>query len=485
MFIVRVIAIILASLFIASAGVAGHIPLDISSLKRGVVSIENNIIKSNYLSLGRQAGTGFVVDRARGLLLTNNHVTPRNAVQEITVIFFNGKEAKAKIIYNDPMQDFAFLKVATDDIPEDVIQLELSANDPAIGQEVFIIGNNERRGFSVQDGRISKIYGSRGGLYGQDFTVSLNARGGSSGSPVLNNDKQVAGIIFGGGETYSLGCPVQYLRDALQVIQQDKIPQRKDMGAVLSYTPLDQYIKYASFSQEVASNYIKKYPDSDNQVIYIAMVHEDSPAYGILEPGDIIWSIDGNEVGPSIYKVQKMMNEAKNDAVKLGIYRHGKSVVVDIKVYDLHKTAVKKMLLLCNATFYEVDNVMRSMSGAPLGSLFVSAPYGSCLTGSVSWSEFAGFGVINLVNVTRVDNIEVKNLDDLVKIVPHLVKKEKFSIRYRNFGIDQGFADMPFGSRSLQEGFVDYYAYDSDPVLLTYDERRLEWIAQKIELSDK
>ncbi|KIY92196.1 Protease Do-like 7, partial [Monoraphidium neglectum] len=58
---------------------------------------------------GSSYATGFVVDKARGIILTNRHVvTPGPIVAE--AIFLNREELPVYPVYFDPVHDFAFLR---------------------------------------------------------------------------------------------------------------------------------------------------------------------------------------------------------------------------------------------------------------------------------------------------------------------------------------------------------------------------------------
>src|SRR5258708_5833293 len=74
----------------------------IEKAKGGVVSISNNIIKSAYGDTLQKTGTGFIVNKKRGLIITNSHMGDISDVNDIYITYFNGREAKANVIYTDP-----------------------------------------------------------------------------------------------------------------------------------------------------------------------------------------------------------------------------------------------------------------------------------------------------------------------------------------------------------------------------------------------
>jgi S1-C subfamily serine protease len=66
---------------------------------------------------GSASGTGFLIDKKRGWLLTNAHVATRSP-STIRVSFRNGEEFEAKRIHVDPLIDLAVLSAIVEPLPE-------------------------------------------------------------------------------------------------------------------------------------------------------------------------------------------------------------------------------------------------------------------------------------------------------------------------------------------------------------------------------
>lgn len=54
-----------------------------------------------------------------------------------------------------------------------------------IDQPIFMAGNNEGHGFSLHTGVVADLYEITGNMPQQSIKLSLNTKGGSSGSSVL------------------------------------------------------------------------------------------------------------------------------------------------------------------------------------------------------------------------------------------------------------------------------------------------------------
>jgi S1-C subfamily serine protease len=62
------------------------------------------------LVIGGYTATGFIVDAARGIILTNRHVvSPAPIVAQ--AVLTNYEEVDLKPVYRDPVHDFGFMQV--------------------------------------------------------------------------------------------------------------------------------------------------------------------------------------------------------------------------------------------------------------------------------------------------------------------------------------------------------------------------------------
>lgn len=453
----------------------------IQSAKRGIVMISDNLMSPIYSFHASKEinGTGFVVDKAQGIIVTNQHLASKNRISEIKVQFFNGINADAKILYSDPLLDFSFLKVNPAEVPEQAIEFELSKERIQNDQPVMIIGNNEGNNYSVQTGIVSNVY-QQGDLFpAQIIAISLNTRGGSSGSPVLNNSGKVIALNFARTDTYAQALPISYVRDALHHIHNKQIPPRKDIGAVLSYYSLDEAVKYSRLPKEVVNTFMNKYPESLGSVLKVDMVLKDFPAYGILKPGDIIWSVNSIEVGPNLYKYQHHLNYCPSEEVNIGVYRDNKLLNLQVPLYDLQKYQLKRVINFGGATFSEVGDLLHMMTGAKKGSVFITYIQPGSSFDSIPPLIVGEEGIFYLVKLVSINGKDINDLDELINQIPSLEKSKYFKLTAINYNIMRSY-HIPLLNGSEVEYQVNYSSINPDPLIITFDERLHEWTSKKI-----
>lgn len=192
----------------------------VQDAKPAVVSIK--AISPVNLSSENKMGTAFNIN-SDGLLLTNRHVV--NEARQVEVSFSDGQKFFSQDINEFEKVDAAVVKIDGHNLPYLILDFEDEVKE---GDIVTVIGNP--LGFERVSGR-GKV-----GAYYRDkemdfifFSISAVVKSGSSGSPVLNEEGRVVGIVFASGEIdingekqeYALAIPVKQLQSQLQVYQGD------------------------------------------------------------------------------------------------------------------------------------------------------------------------------------------------------------------------------------------------------------------------
>jgi S1-C subfamily serine protease len=159
----------------------------------GVVSIQA-IIEQNS-AVGEVAGSGFILD-GQGHIVTNNHVV--DGATLISVIFYDGFEARAEIVGTDVDSDLAVIKV--DELPDNVTPLVVGDSDAVdVGEWVVAIGNPFGQQSSMTVGVVSAVgrmlpTGTTPFSIPEAIQTDAAINPGNSGGPLLNLNGEVVGV---------------------------------------------------------------------------------------------------------------------------------------------------------------------------------------------------------------------------------------------------------------------------------------------------
>lgn len=156
---------------------------DIQNYKKAVVTINTDGSK----------GTGFAVS-SDGYILTNEHVIDDTTT--ITVVFPDDKLFKAEVVEAYEQYDLALLKVEGMDLPH--LALSESSNFTA-HQHIYFIGNPLAFSGIANEGKILGLTNSSA-IDTEIVMMDAPVYRGNSGSPVINEDGQVLGVVFAIGK---------------------------------------------------------------------------------------------------------------------------------------------------------------------------------------------------------------------------------------------------------------------------------------------
>jgi serine protease Do len=187
------------------------------------------------LSTGRQGtraglGTGFVI-RSDGVIATNFHVIGEH--RPFSIQFANGDVLEPTAILGyDRKRDLALVKVDAQNLKA------LDLGDSSLlrpGQTVMALGNPLGLEYSVTRGVIastSRVVGE--GARGREMIqIGIPIEPGSSGSPVLNLDGRVVGILaMKSSDAFGFAEPVNHLKELLDRKLEIPMPGWLTIGAL-------------------------------------------------------------------------------------------------------------------------------------------------------------------------------------------------------------------------------------------------------------
>lgn len=284
-------------------------------------SEDDNATSANF-------GSGFIIS-PDGYILTNTHVI--KGMTNIKVTLNDKRQYPAKLIGQDEKSDVALLKIEAKNLPTVKIG---NPDELRSGEWVAAIGAPFGFENSVTSGIVSaknRTLPDDGYMPFIQTDVAINP--GNSGGPLFNLKGQVVGInsqIYsrsGGFMGISFAIPINVAMNVADQLKATGKVERGQLGVVI---------------QEVSYDLAKTFGLNKPTGALVAKVLAGSPAeQGGLKVGDIIRSVNGSEVRSSSDLPMTISSLKPNQTVKLGVWRKGQMLDVEIKLGTQNDIAAK------------------------------------------------------------------------------------------------------------------------------------------------
>lgn len=430
----RTLPFLLAALCIAGRAVAaGNEQAWAETLKRvspSVVSIRVDAPRAfdTEWNLSGQA-TGFVVDAARGIILTNRHVvTPGPVVAE--AVFQDHEVVTLKPLYHDPIHDFGFYQydpAALKFIKP--VSLKLAPDAAQVQEEFRIIGNDAGEQQSILSGTLARLdrdapeYGA--GNYNDFNTFYFQAvsgtTGGSSGSPVLDIDGDVIALNAGARNDASSSyfLPLDRIVRALKLVTAGQAVTRGTFETVFSHEYYDE-LERLGLTQDMETDLRKRYSDASGLLV-VNQVLSGGPADGLLQPGDILLSVDDRPLSTFV-PLDDILDASVGKTLTVKLLRGGKPLLQQVKVEDLDALSPLSYLEFGGATLNDLSYQVAHGFNVPVKGAYVANP------GYV----FGTAGIQRGAVITEFGDQPVGDLDDFERIAETLPDGAHVRVRYFN-----------------------------------------------------
>ena len=333
-----------ASPALAPPPVPSNLPDIVENVLPGVVNISSTTIV-NYRVLGwddflqhwgipqerkhTSLGSGFIIDKNEGFILTNFHVISQ--ADEVLVTLKDKRQFKARIIGKDEKMDIALIQIRDNNrkVPQGLVPVTLGNSDTTrIAEPVFAVGNPFGLQHTVTTGIISAKNRTIGaGAFDNFLQTDASINPGNSGGPLFDFKGDVIGIntmiLSRTGQSSGLGMaiPVNEAKRVLPDLNKYGRVPRPWLGIMGEpVTPSIQHYYGLGISKGVM----------------IFNMVEGAPADAAnLRPGDVIVSVDGTTVEDP-YEIERALAKHKpKDKVKLGVRRGRKTLETTVRLEEL------------------------------------------------------------------------------------------------------------------------------------------------------
>lgn len=288
-----------------------------------------NISADFFNQAGVTSGSGVIIDRDEGYIVTNYHVV--RGASRIEVTLMGGESYSAQLVGGDAQTDLAVIKIDAKNLPEAVLG---DSDKLKVGEMAVAIGSplGEEFAGSVTQGVISALnrkitVQSRPG---EEVTLNLiqtdaAINPGNSGGALVNAQSEVIGI----NSVKVQRADVEGMGFAIPISEAKPIINQLINKGYVS-RPFIGIYNFQDITPQMAQWY-------DLPVgIYVGGVFPNGPAERAgMEPEDIIVSMDGKKV-TSFAELQEVLNTKQaGDELNITVVRRGAQVELKIKLGEM------------------------------------------------------------------------------------------------------------------------------------------------------
>ncbi|MDP2313961.1 MAG: trypsin-like peptidase domain-containing protein [Pseudomonadota bacterium] len=415
------------------AGKAGALPADWeSTLARVVPSIVAIRVSAtrpfDTEGAASAVATGFVVDAERGIILTNRHVVePGPVVAE--AVFYNHEEVPLRALYRDPVHDFGFYQFDPKALRfMQASALPLEPGHAKVGVELRVVGNDAGEKISILQGTLARLdrdapsYGD-GNFNDFDtfyYQAASSTSGGSSGSPVLDVHGHVIALNAGGSNraASSFYLPLDRVVRALQKVQAGMPVPRGTVESVFRHRPFDE-VRRLGLTDATEAAVRAANPDGTGMLV-VDQVIPGGPAFGKLEPGDIVVRVEG-ALTTAFIPWEELVDNRVGGTIAVEIERGGTPVKVTLPVVDLHAVTP--------STYLEVGGAVLNPYSLQLARSH-TLPLDVGVWLAASGYMFANAGIPDDVVITGIGSERVQTLDALEAALGKQADQARVTVRW-------------------------------------------------------
>ncbi|XP_058185353.1 protease Do-like 7 isoform X2 [Rhododendron vialii] len=391
-------------------------------------------------SAGSSHATGFVVDKKRGIILTNRHVVkPGPVVAE--AMFLNREEIPVYPMYRDPVHDFGFFRydpgliqfLSYEEIP-------LAPEAACVGLEIRVVGNDSGEKVSILAGTLARLdrdaprYDKDG--YNDFNTFYIQAasgtKGGSSGSPVIDSQGRAVALNAGSKPSRSSAfyLPLERVVRALKLLQKGRDSCTDGLGAV--YIPrgtLQVTLLHKGFDEtrrlglRIETEQIVRDASRPGEtgMLLVDSAVPGGPAHHLLQPGDVLVRVNGKVI-TQFLEMETLLDDSVDHKIELQIERGGTPFTVDLSVQDLHSITPDSFLEVSGAVIHPLSYQQARNFRFHCGLVYVAEP-----------GYLLGAKVPRHSIIKRFGGEEISRLEDLISVLSKLTRGAQVPLEFISY----------------------------------------------------
>ncbi|KAK9062912.1 hypothetical protein SSX86_020102 [Deinandra increscens subsp. villosa] len=325
-------------------------------------------------------------------------------------MFVNREEVPVYPIYRDPVHDFGFFHYDPSAIQFlSYEEIPLTPEAACVGLEIRVVGNDSGE------------------------KAASGTKGGSSGSPVIDQQGRAVAMNAGGKSSSASAffLPLERVVRALKFLQKgrDSIRDKCEVVTVPRGT-LQATFLHKGFDEsrrlglQTETEQLVRHasPLSETGMLVVESVVPGGPAHNQLEPGDVLVCMN-KEVTTQFLKLESLLDDSVGQTVELELERGVKLLTVKLTVQDLHSVTPNYFLEVSGAVIHPLSYQQARNFRFQCGLVYVSDP-GYMLVRA---------GVPRHAIIKKLAGEEISHLEDFIRVLSTLSRGARVPMEYINY----------------------------------------------------
>lgn len=352
------------------------------------------------------AGSGVILT-TDGYIVTNNHVIDN--ADQIEVVLNDKRTFKAELVGADPSSDIALLKIDSQDLP----YLSYGNSDELqVGGWVLAVGNPFNLTSTVTAGIVSakarsiNIINNGRQAYGIESFIQTDAavNPGNSGGALVNQKGELVGINTaiasqtGSYSGYSFAVPVSIARKVVADLMEYGEVQRALLGVSIADVNMENLKK------------LEMDLDKMEGVLVVGVPDGGGAADAGIEKGDVILSVDGEEVNSVPELQERVSRHRPGEIVNIMVKRDGKKKTFNVTLRNIRGTTsilTSSEDLTLGATLNEISGREKNRLGIRYGVKIENLEDGSLKDSGIKEGYI----------ITKANNVAIETVEDFKEVV--------------------------------------------------------------------
>ena len=403
---------------------------------KAIVSIKGTTLRTfDTEYAGLYQGTGFVVDRTRGIILSNRHIVSPGPITA-SAVFGNYEEVNLKQDYYDPVHDFGFFRYDCTKIKfAEIEEIELYPQGAKVGLDIKVCGNDAGEKLSILSSTLSRLdrHAPDLGNNYSDFNINYfqaasGTSPGSSGSPVLDIKGRAVALNASGrlDSASAFFLPLEPIVRALKFVQEGIRVPRGTLQTEFIHSSYDE-LRRLGLPQEI-ENEFRERNKAGTGLLLVSKVLPEGPGYqaGIAVGDVLVECVEegfGRRFIESFHSLWEIIDASVGKRVIFVVYRGDQRKDFSITIQDLHSITPNTFLEVGNASVHLLSYQLARVYHMPCKGLYVAS------SGIFNWA-----GPVGGFLITQLAGKPVDSLENFLQIYLSLEDGKKVGFRFMMLG---------------------------------------------------